>query len=78
MQKQVMARGNKITQTAIVRIELVQAKNVWNYRPGPQETFYKIVCSMPNLVTTTRSALPPSMCNKVGQHAMSQPFYCQF
>lgn len=49
--------GSKAAQQhAITRIELVQAKSVWYYRPGPQDTFYKITTSMPNLVTTARSA----------------------
>jgi hypothetical protein len=57
MQKQVVARGGgkSPNEHAIMRVELVQAKTVWEYQPGPKETFYKITCSMPNLVTTTRS-----------------------
>jgi hypothetical protein len=54
-----MARGSKAGgQPAIVRIETVQAKSVWNYWPGAPETFYKVTCSMPNLVTRARSASP--------------------
>lgn len=55
---QVMARAPKsgASQRAVVRVELVQAKSIWNYNPGPKETFYKVTVSMPNLVTTARSA----------------------
>jgi hypothetical protein len=59
MQMQVMARAPRsggFSQRAVVRVELVQAKSIWNYNPGPKDTFYKVTVSMPNLVTTARSA----------------------
>jgi hypothetical protein len=57
MQKQVLARARipSNNEHAIMRVELVLAKSVWEYQPGPKETFYKITCSMPNLVASTRS-----------------------
>lgn len=54
-----MSRGPKAggsQQRAIVRVEIVKAKSIWHYQPGSKDTFYKITCSMPNLVTTARSA----------------------
>jgi hypothetical protein len=69
MQKQVLAQvgGRSSNERAIMRVELVLAKNVWEYQPGPKETFYKITCSMPNLVTATRSA-PLYLLPRIWQH----------
>lgn len=58
LNKLVMARSSKgANQTGVVRVEHVQARNVWNYRPGPKETFYKVTMSLPNLVTPARTLL---------------------
>lgn len=60
MQQLVMSRSpksNGVQQRAIVAVEAVKAKTIWHYQPGAKETFYKITCSMPNLVTTARSTL---------------------
>lgn len=46
------------SQRAVVRVELVEAKSIWNYNPGPKDTFYKVTVSMPNLVTTARGTSP--------------------
>lgn len=60
MQQQVMSRAPKsggAQQRAIVGVEAVKGKTIWHYQPGAKETFYKITCSMPNLVTTARSVI---------------------
>jgi hypothetical protein len=63
VQEIVMGKGPKSggsPQRAVVRVEIITAKSIWNYQPGPKETFYKITVSMPNLVTTARCApMPP-------------------
>lgn len=58
VQTLVMARASSrgTRQNAVVRVEIVQARNVWHYRPGGTETFYKVTVSMPQLVTNARSA----------------------
>lgn len=50
-------KSNGVQQRAIVAVEAVKAKTIWHYQPGAKETFYKITCSMPNLVTTARTIL---------------------